>query len=112
MRIALAWTLVLLIAGCGSSGSGRSFSATVLNDRKREVEVQPCGPAYCTKFKPVVLAPGAAHTWHTIDSGAGITSFGVFVPDNRSLGCLAQHGLYRGQPSVTVRVSSLEECET
>ena len=107
--IAIALTGAVL-SGCGYNGTGRSFVVTVLNDRAQLVELQPCGPAHCAEFKPVILAPGAVYAWHTVDSGSGITSFGVYVPHNRRLGCLAQHGLYRGEASTTVRVSRLEEC--
>jgi hypothetical protein len=102
---------VMGITGCGTGGTGRGFAVTVVNDGKRPVEIQPCGPEICSNFHAIELLVGARYTWHTTDSGAGIHSFGVHVPGGRSLGCLGPHG-FPGGARITLDVSSLEECVT
>jgi hypothetical protein len=107
-----AATVGLAVTACGTGGTSRHITVTVVNDSRRTVELQPSCGVVCRPFEPVALSPGESHTWHTIDREPGIQSFGVNIPHSRSLGCLRQHGAYRVGDSVTFRVSKLDECVT
>ena len=108
----LAVGAIMTVTSCGSGGTGRPSVATVINDGKRAVELQPSCGHVCSELKPVDLAPGEVHTWRTSDREPGIQSFTVYIPHNRSLGCLGQRGGHQVGDRATFRVSNLEECIT